>query len=126
MRKILAILILVACSFAAEAQIGRGYFTNNPDRKFYGGFAVGFNFSALKGDAYEGYRKVGLNLGPTVYVKPVSYTHLDVYKRQVYYNACLWSIYPYRGTQPVIPLVCRCTNRAIATYKGNALRSAGT
>lgn len=69
MKKLIAILSLLICSIASNAQIGRGYFTNNPDRKFFGGVVAGLNFSALTGDAYEGYRKVGLNVGGTVYVR---------------------------------------------------------
>lgn len=108
MRRSLAILILLACSLAANAQIGRGYFTNNPDRKFYGGFAAGLNFSALNGDAYEGYRKVGLNLGPTVYVKllPKLLASLDL-------------LYTQKGCRGVRVLESYYSGQFIESYRVN-------
>ena len=39
------------------------------DRTFYGGITAGTNFSALQGDVYAGYHKVGLNIGGTVYTR---------------------------------------------------------
>lgn len=38
-------------------------------RTFYGGVAIGANFSQVDGDTYSGYHKVGINLGPLVYVR---------------------------------------------------------
>lgn len=38
-------------------------------RTFYGGIVAGTNFSALEGDVYGGYHKVGLNVGGTVYTR---------------------------------------------------------
>lgn len=36
---------------------------------FTGGITVGANFSSLRGDVYDGYRKLGLNIGATVDVR---------------------------------------------------------
>ena len=49
------------------AQEGRGYFYKNTDRVFYGGLVSGMNFSALGGDVYDGYHKIGFNGGAVVY-----------------------------------------------------------
>lgn len=68
MKRGLLILLAILIGHLAHAQ-GTGFFTNNPDRKFYGGVVGGFNFSAIRGDIYEGYRKAGLNAGGTVFVR---------------------------------------------------------
>jgi hypothetical protein len=39
------------------------------NRTFYGGITAGTNFSALQGDVYEGYHKVGFNIGGVVYTR---------------------------------------------------------
>ncbi len=38
-------------------------------RSFWGGVAGGVNFSQVDGDGFAGYNKVGLNVGPIVYVR---------------------------------------------------------
>jgi hypothetical protein len=40
-----------------------------PKRTFYGGVAAGANFSQVDGDTYSGYHKVGLHIGPLVYIR---------------------------------------------------------
>ncbi len=79
MKRVLLILSAILIGHLAHAQ-GRGFFTNNPDRKFYGGVVGGFNFSALRGDIYEGYRKAGLNVGGTVFVRllPKLFTSIEL------------------------------------------------
>lgn len=108
MRRGLIILLLVACSAVANAQIGRGYFTNNEERKFYGGIVAGFNFSALNGDVYSGYRKVGLNVGPTVYVKllPKLLASLDL-------------LYTQKGCRGVRVLESNYSGQFIESYRVN-------
>ena len=39
------------------------------NRTFYGGITAGTNFSALQGDVYAGYHKVGFNVGGVVYTR---------------------------------------------------------
>lgn len=38
-------------------------------RTFYGGLAVGANMSQVDGDTYSGYHKLGLHIGPLVYMR---------------------------------------------------------
>lgn len=38
-------------------------------RLFFGGFTAGINMSQVDGDSFSGYHKVGLNLGPLVYLR---------------------------------------------------------
>lgn len=45
------------------------FFVPKNDEVFYGGLSVGANFSTVAGDSYGGYKKVGLVVGPTVYVR---------------------------------------------------------
>ncbi|OSZ78779.1 hypothetical protein CAP35_11175 [Chitinophagaceae bacterium IBVUCB1] len=80
--KFLRLTVFILCiliSHLAFAQ-GRGYFDNTPDRKFYGGVVGGLNFSALRGDNYTGYRKAGLNVGGTVFVRlmPKLFTSIEL------------------------------------------------
>lgn len=64
-------LLLILCIYilcnTVHAQEGRGYFYKNTDRVFYGGLVSGMNFSALRGDTYDGYHKIGFNGGAVVY-----------------------------------------------------------
>jgi len=55
--------MLLCTEMRAQDEAGIG------ERTFYGGVAVGANFSTLNGDIYGGYHKVGLNLGGIVSVK---------------------------------------------------------
>lgn len=72
---ILCLLVIVSIQCLAQ---GRGFFENNKDKKFYGGAIGGFNFAALNGDIYDGYRKVGINAGGVVYVRLLSRLHASV------------------------------------------------
>jgi hypothetical protein len=60
-------LLLLVMSNSANAQQGRGYFYKNTDKVFYGGAVAGVNFSALNGDVYDGFHKLGFNGGGVVY-----------------------------------------------------------
>lgn len=63
--KNLLFVITVVCRLQASAQ-------SNPEgekRTFYGGISAGANFSALIGDVYNGYHKLGLNAGGVVYAR---------------------------------------------------------
>ena len=60
------ILFLILCVHCAMANAQDSLFIAH--RTFYGGITAGANFSALNGDVYDGYHKVGFNAGAVVYV----------------------------------------------------------
>lgn len=69
--KVLA--VCMGCSTTAFAQPEPHNFFATDDsgvpRLFFGGFTVGMNMSQVDGDSFSGYHKVGLNVGPLVYLR---------------------------------------------------------
>lgn len=69
LKPVLMVLVMALTGSQVYAQNkSRGYF-NDEERFFYGGLAIGANFSTVDGDTYGGYHKAGLNAGGLVYVK---------------------------------------------------------
>jgi hypothetical protein len=68
-------LLLVLRPASCNART-RNFFSGNENSNsntFYGGLVGGINFSAVKGDAFAGYHKVGWNGGAVVYVRFTDY-----------------------------------------------------
>lgn len=66
---LLSLCILLSC-FSAESQTVSLFDREGAEyRTFYGGLAVGANFTQVDGDGYSGYNKVGVYAAPLVYVR---------------------------------------------------------
>ena len=66
------VLLLAAGLPPAAAQKGATLFTIEDEyaqRMFFGGLTLGANFSQVDGDALAGYHRVGLHVGPQVWVR---------------------------------------------------------
>jgi hypothetical protein len=69
---IILLALIPASSFGGK----RNFFSrdeNTNSNTFYGGLVGGINFSSVKGDAFSGYHKVGLNGGAVVYIRFTDY-----------------------------------------------------
>ena len=71
LRSVLLLLLLWCLAYDVQAQYTPFFMTGDgePKHTFYGGIAVGANFSQVDGDGFSGYHKVGLNIGPLVYAR---------------------------------------------------------
>ncbi len=67
---IIVVLFLVSFSTSAFAQQAKEeralYFTDETEKRFYGGIVAGANMCQIDGDGLSGYHRVGLNVGGIV------------------------------------------------------------
>ncbi|MBS1687857.1 MAG: PorT family protein [Bacteroidetes bacterium] len=61
-------LSFLMCGFFQPLRAQNTYFSDEY-HTFYGGLVLGANFTQVDGDTYEGYHKVGFNVGGIVYMK---------------------------------------------------------
>lgn len=89
MKYFIAISVYLLC-VSSKLYAQYSPFEEDDRRIFYGGFALGMNFSTVNGDTYDGFHKVGLNTGAQVHVKILPY-----------FTASLEMLYTQKGSRGV-------------------------
>jgi hypothetical protein len=82
---------------------------DDDDRTFFGGLALGTNFTQVDGDNFAGYHKVGINTGVVVYTKLVDQLHLSM--------ELLYAQKGSRAGQSQVPKIANDQSTLITDYK---------